>query len=130
MRGYIEHLLEDEEVLRLINDIKLRGLILLISGIITNGRHVVFVEYNVETREFRVDPEAGAYLLDEVSLRRIIAIVTSSWRRRFTAENLASDFGYRSPLAQKAVRVLYKNSPHRNQQGLRICLRSGGGRSP
>jgi len=104
---YISLALNEPDVQSLIASIRFRGLSPLVFGVITNGRQTVFVEYNVDTNKLKVDPPVGAYPLDEISLRRIVAAVTSSWKKRFTAENLASDFGYTSTLAKSAIRKLY-----------------------
>ncbi len=105
---YISLALKEPDVQNLVETIKFKGLTPLIFGIVTNGKQVVFVEYNVDAGVLRVDPVTGAYPLDEVALRRIVVAVTSSWKKRFTAENLASDFGYRAILAKRAIRKLYE----------------------
>jgi len=105
---YIGLALEDSGLRGLLEGLKRRGYEPLVFGVVTNGRQVVFVEYSVGSDSFRVDPPQGAYPLDEHALRRIVAAVTASWRKRFTAENLAGDFGYRSTLAREAVRRLYE----------------------
>lgn len=107
---YINLALKEPEVQDLVESIKNRNLTPLIFGVITNGKQAIFVEYNVDAGELRVDPVVGAYPLDEIALRRIIVAVTSSWKKRFTAENLASDFGYRATLAKRAIRKLYDKS--------------------
>lgn len=104
---YIFLTLKDQEIRNLVESIRFRGLTPLIFGVITNGKQVVFVEYNVDVNKFEVDPPVGAYPLDEISLRRIIVAVTSSWKKRFVAENLASDFGYTSTLARRTIKSLY-----------------------
>ena len=104
---YIALALKEREVQNLIRSIRSKKLTPLIFGVITNGKQAVFVEYNVDAGELRVDPRAGAYPLDEVSLRRIVVAVTSSWKKRFTAANLASDFGYTSTLTKRAIKKLY-----------------------
>ena len=114
---YISLALKEPDVQNLVKDIKSRNLTPLIFGIVTNGKQVVFVEYNVNTGELKIDPSAGAYLLDEIALRRIVIAVTSSWKKRFTAENLAGDFGYRATLAKEVIKRLYKKlvSPRSNK---------------
>lgn len=104
---YISLTLKDQEIRNLVESIRFRGLTPLIFGVITNGKQVIFVEYNAEANKLEVDPPVGAYPLDEISLRRIITAVTSSWKKRFAAENLASDFGYTSTLARRAIKSLY-----------------------
>ncbi len=105
---YISLALKELDIQNLVRMIKFKGLTPLVFGIITNGKQVIFVEYNVDAGVLKVDPIAGAYPLDEIALRRIIVAVTSSWKKRFAAENLASDFGYSATLAKKAVKKLYE----------------------
>ena len=104
---YIALALKEREVQNLIRSIRSRKLTPMFFGVITNGKQVVFVEYNVDKEKLEVDPKVGAYPLDEISLRRIVVAVTSSWKKRFTAENLASDFGYTSALAKRTIKKLY-----------------------
>jgi len=108
MRDYINLALKEQDVQKLIEDIESRDLIPLVFGVITNGRQVIFVEYNVKTGELKVDPHSGTYPFDEIALRKVIVAVTSSWKKRFTAENLASDFGYSAELARRAIKTLYE----------------------
>jgi len=105
---YISLALKEQDIRNLVKSIEFREFTPLIFGVITNGKQVIFVEYNVSTGELKVDPLSGAHPLDEIALRKIIVAVISSWKKRFTAVNLASDFGYSATLAKKAVRSLYE----------------------
>ncbi len=108
VKEYIPGLLRDERIKALIERIKSKGLIPYISAIVTDGLRVVFVEYNIETKSYEVDPEIGCFELDPHIVRRIIRLVLASWRRKLDAKLLASEFGYASEVAKRAVRVLYK----------------------
>jgi SAM-dependent methyltransferase len=83
------------------------GLAPRIASVILDGYSVVFVEYDVEAKAFRVDPETGVYPLDADSLRRIVRVVVATYKKLLNARVLASDFGYRSGVARKAVRAFY-----------------------
>ncbi len=107
VKEYIKLAIDDRDARNLIEAIRLRGHTPLIFSVITNGKQAIFLEYNVNTGQLRIDPPVGAYPLDELALRRIIIAVTSSWRKRFAAENLAGDFGYRATLAKRVIRKLY-----------------------
>ena len=107
VKDYIRLALKDSEVQGLLSATRSRGLKPLVSGVVTNGKDVIFVEYSVDDDRWEEYPPSGAYPLDERALRRLVSLVTASWRKRFTAENLAADFGYRSSLAKRAVGVLY-----------------------
>jgi hypothetical protein len=105
---YIPTLLQDERIRELIKSIRDRGLVPRVAGVILDGYNVVFIDCNVDSQLIcRVEPETGAYRLDADKLRRIIRIVIASYRRRLDAKVLAADFGYTSPIARKAIRVLY-----------------------
>jgi hypothetical protein len=105
---YIPALLNEDEIARIVGEIRSRGLAPRIAGVILDGYSVVFVEYDVDAKALRVDPEVGAYPLNADSLRRVVRVVAASYRKRLDARALASDFGYRSGVAQRAVRALYK----------------------
>jgi len=105
---YIPALLRDERIRELIGGIKSRGLVPRVAGVILDGYSVVFIDCNVDPQvTCRVEPEAGAYRLDADKLRRIVRVVIASYRKRLDAKALASDFGYASPVARNAIRVLY-----------------------
>jgi len=105
---YIPALLRDERIRELIGGIKRRGLAPRVVGVILDGYSVVFIDCNVDPQvTCRVEPEAGAYRLDVDKLRRIVRVVIASYRKRLDAKALASDFGYASPVARNAIRVLY-----------------------
>jgi len=105
---YIPALLRDERIRELIVGIKSRGLVPRVAGVILDGYSVVFIDCNVDPQvTCRVEPEAGAYRLDADKLRRIVRVVIASYRKRLDAKALASDFGYASPVARNAIRVLY-----------------------
>ncbi len=82
-----------------------------VIGIIFDGYGVIFVEYHVETEEFTVEPEVGFYDLRSERgvdyLRRIVRSVLATYRKKIDARVLASDFGYQSEIAKKAVKTLY-----------------------
>ena len=104
---YIPGLLEDREIKRVIDEIRGSGLPPRVAGVIMDGYNVVFVDCYVDRGACTVDPEVGAYPLDEWSLRRIVRVVIASYKKRLDARSLASDFGYRSVIARKAVRTFY-----------------------
>jgi len=105
---YIPALLRDEKIRELIRGIKSQGLVPRVAGIILDGYSVVFIDCNVGFQvTCRVEPEVGAYHLDADKLRRIIRVVIASYRKKLDAKTLASDFGYASPIARRAIRVLY-----------------------
>jgi hypothetical protein len=105
---YIPALLRDERIRELIRGIKSRGLTPRVAGIILDGYSVVFIDCNADPQvTCRVEPEVGAYYLDADKLRRIVRVVIASYRKRLDAKALASDFGYASPVARNAIRVLY-----------------------
>jgi len=107
-RDYISGLLNDENTKAIISKIKDAGFKPLITGVILDGRHVVFVEYDVDSGKPTLDPEVGVYELNEDRLRRVIRAVLASWRKRLDAKLLAADFGYESKTARRAVSALYK----------------------
>jgi len=105
---YIPALLQDERIRELIKGIKSQGLVPRVAGVILDGYSVVFIDCNVDSQiTCRVEPEVGAYRLDVDKLRRIIRVVIASYRKRLDAKALAADFGYASPIARKAIRILY-----------------------
>jgi hypothetical protein len=107
MEEYIPALLNEEEIRRIIEGIRREGLVPRIAGVILDGYSVVFVEYDVNAKAFRVDPETGAYPLDADSLRRIVRVVVATYKKLLNARVLASDFGYRSGVARRAVRAFF-----------------------
>lgn len=108
LKEYIPGLLRDDRVKALIKRIKDKGLIPYISAIIIDGLRVIFIEYNVETKSYKVDPEIGYYELNPYLMRRIIRLVLASWRRKLDAKLLASEFGYASDIAKRAVEAFYE----------------------
>lgn len=104
---YIPSLLKDERAKRIIDDIRKKGLTPRIAGVLLDGYNVVFVYHDLDSGTFVVEPEVGVYPLDTDRLRRIIRIVVASYKKRFDATTLASDFGFKSEIAQKAVKTLY-----------------------
>jgi hypothetical protein len=105
---YIPALLQDEGIREIIRGIKNKGLAPRVAGIILDGYSVVFVDCDIKSQIVcKVEPEVEAYRLDPDKLRRIIRVVIASYRKRLDAKALAADFGYASPIARKAVRVLY-----------------------
>ncbi|MCC6005088.1 MAG: hypothetical protein LM590_12200 [Thermofilum sp.] len=107
MEEYIPALLNEEEIRRIIEGIRREGLAPRIAGVILDGYSVVFVEYDVEAKAFRVDPETGVYPLNADSLRRIVRVVVAAYKKLLSARVLASDFGYRSGVARRTVRAFY-----------------------
>jgi hypothetical protein len=107
VRDYIKGLPNDENTKVIINKIRSAGFSPLITGVILDGYHVIFIEYNVDTDDFKLDPEVGVYELDYDRLRRIIRAVLASWKKRLDAKLLAADFGYESGTAKRAVKALY-----------------------
>jgi len=107
VRDYIRGLPNDENTKAIITKIRNAGFSPLITGVILDGYHVIFVEYNVDTDGFKLDPEVGVYELDYDVLRRIIRAVLASWRKKLDAKLLAADFGYESGTAKRAVKALY-----------------------
>jgi hypothetical protein len=107
VKDYIRGLLNDENTKAIINKIRNAGFSPLITGVILDGYHVIFVEYNVDTHDLKLDPEVGVYELDYDRLRRIIRAVLASWRKKLDAKLLAADFGYESETAKRAVKALY-----------------------
>jgi len=105
---YIPALLRDEKIRELIRGIKSQGLVPRVAGVILDGYSVVFIDCNVDSQiTCRVEPEVGAYHLDADKLRRIVRVVIASYRKRLDAKALALDFGYVSPVARNAIKVLY-----------------------
>jgi len=111
VKVYIPGLLEENWVKNLIDSARSKGFSPMIVGIIFDGYGVVFVEYNVETGKYSVDPEVGFYDLHSERgveyLRRIIRSVVATYRKKLDAKVLASDFGYLSSIAQTTVKTLY-----------------------
>jgi hypothetical protein len=107
VRDYIRGLLNDENVEVVINKIRSAGFSPLITGVILDGYHVIFVEHNVDADVFKLDPEVGIHKLDGHMLGRIIRTVMASWRKKLDARLLAADFGYESATAKRAVKALY-----------------------
>jgi hypothetical protein len=116
---YIPALLQDERIRELIKGIKSQGLVPRVAGVILDGYSVVFIDCSADSQiTCRVEPEAGAYRLDVDKLRRIIRVVIASYRKRLDAKALAADFGYLSPVARKAIRILYNvlmNAKHKTR---------------
>ena len=108
---YIPGLVKESWVKALIGRAKERGLSPRIIGIIFDGYGVVFVEYHIETGKFSVDPPTGFYDLTSESgvdyLRRIVRSVMATYKKKIDARVLASDFGYASSIAKRAVRTFY-----------------------
>jgi len=119
VRDYINGLLNDENTKAIISRIRREGFKPLITGVVLDGNHVVFIEYDVDSGILRLDPEVGVHELNGDVLRRIIRSVLASWRKRLDAKLLAADFGYGSDVARKAVNALYK--------ALMSALNGGGG---
>lgn len=108
---YIPGLLEEQQAKNLITEAKKKGLSPRIIGIIFDGYGVIFVEYLVESGKFLVDPEVGFYDLSSENgvdyLRRIIRSVIATYKKKIDARALASDFGYQSNIAIRAIGKLY-----------------------
>jgi len=108
---YISGLLREDWVRNLVDKAKSKGLSPIIVGIVFDGYGVVFVEYNVETGKFSVDPEVGFYDLRSERgvdyLRRIVRSVIATYKKKIDAKVLASDFGYLSDVARSAVKSFY-----------------------
>jgi hypothetical protein len=105
---YIPALIRDKKIGELIKGIKNKGLVPRVAGVILDGYNAVFVDCSIDAQiTCKVEPEAEAYYLDADRLRRIVRIVIASYRKRLDAKALAADFGYASPIARKAIRVLY-----------------------
>uniref|UniRef100_A0A7J2TBJ4 site-specific DNA-methyltransferase (adenine-specific) n=1 Tax=Ignisphaera aggregans TaxID=334771 RepID=A0A7J2TBJ4_9CREN len=105
---YILTLLADEKVREVIKGIRGKGLTPRVAGIIIDGYNVVFIDCSIDSyTTCRVEPEVGSYRLDVERLRRIIRIVIAAYRKKLDAKTLASDFGYTSSIARKAVKTLY-----------------------
>jgi hypothetical protein len=119
VRDYINGLLNDENTKAIISRIRREGFKPLITGVVLDGNHVVFIEYDVDSGILRLDPEVGVHELNGDALRRIIRSVLASWRKRLDAKLLAADFGYGSDVARNAVNALYK--------ALMSALNGGGG---
>ncbi len=119
VRDYINGLLNDENTKAIISRIRGRGFKPLITGVVLDGNHVVFIEYDVDSGILRLDPEVGVHELNGDALRRIIRSVLASWRKRLDAKLLAADFGYGNDVARKTVNALYR--------ALMSALNGGGG---
>jgi len=108
---YIPGLLRVSWVQSLVSDARQKGFSPRVIGIVFDGYGVIFVEYHIETRGFSVEPEVGFYDLRSAEgvdyLRRIIRSVLATYRKKIDARVLASDFGYSSSIAKKAVRCFY-----------------------
>jgi len=107
VRDYIKGLLNDENTKAIISKIRNAGFKPLITGVILDGHHVIFAEYDVDSGVLKLDPEVGVYELNEDRLRRVIRAVLASWRKRLDAKLLAADFGYENKIAKTAVKALY-----------------------
>ncbi len=109
---YIPKLLDEGWVRDLISRAREAKLSPRLVGVILDGYGVVFVEYHVETGEFRVEPSVGFYDLRSERgvdyIRRMIRSVLATYRKKIDARVLASDFGYQSEVAKKAVKALYR----------------------
>ena len=110
-KAYIPGLLKKDWVKALISRAKEKGLSPRIIGIVFDGYGVIFVEYLVESKKFIIDPEVGFYDLRSENgvdyLRRIVRLVIATYRKKIDARVLASDFGYSSGIARKAVKTFY-----------------------
>jgi len=105
---YIPALLADEKVKEVIKGIRGKGLVPRVAGVVIDGYNVVFIDCSIDSHIIcRVEPEVGSYKLDEERLRKIIRIVVASYRKKLDAKTLASDFGYASSIARKAVKTFY-----------------------
>jgi hypothetical protein len=104
---YIPALSNDIYIQGIIGEIRNKGLVPRLAGIILDGYNVIFVDYNMDTNNYVVEPETGVYSLDEEILRKIIRIVIASYRKKLDAKILASDFGFKSRIARRSVRVFY-----------------------
>ena len=105
---YIPALLTDEKVREVIKGVRGRGLTPRVAGVIIDGYNVVFIDCNIDSHiTCRVEPEVRSYRLDAERFRKIIRIVIASYRKKLDAKTLASDFGYMSSIARKAIRALY-----------------------
>jgi len=107
VKDYIRGLLNDENTKAIINKIRNAGFSPLITGVVLDGYYVIFVEYNIDTDDLKLDPEVGVHELDYDRLRKIIRAVLASWRKKLDAKLLAADFGYESGTAKRAVKALY-----------------------
>jgi len=117
---YIPSLLEDFEIFKHINAIQEKRLIPIIAGVIWDGYHVIFCEYNCQTKEFREDIDI--YKLNPEVLRRIIGIVVATSKKKIDARILASDFGYRSKIVRTylAVRKLYEKLENSSEKTAKL----------
>ena len=108
-KEYIMGLLKEANIRVHIEKIRMHGFTPLIVGILWDGYQVVFVRYNADTSEFRIEPEVGAYDLNPDVLRRIISYVVATYKKKIDARVLAADFGYRSDIIKKnlAIKILY-----------------------
>jgi hypothetical protein len=104
---YIPALSDNIYIQGIISEIRNKGLVPRLAGIILDGYSVIFVDYNMDTNNYIVEPEVNAYSLDEERLRKIIRIVIASYRKKLDAKILASDFGFKSRIARRSVRVFY-----------------------
>jgi hypothetical protein len=104
---YVPALLSDYNVRRIIEGIREKGLTPRIACVLLDGYNVLFMDYDLDANSFSVEPEVGVYPLDVDRLRKIIRIVIASYRKKLDARTLASDFGFKSRIAQRAVRIFY-----------------------
>jgi len=103
---YIPYLLNDRNIETHIKAIKDKGQVPIIAGVIWDGYHIIFCEYNCQTGEFT---HSDAYVLNPETLRRVISIVIATYKKKIDARILASDFGYKSEIVRTnlAVKKLY-----------------------
>jgi len=104
---YIPALSDNIYIQGIISEIRNKGLVPRLAGIILDGYNVIFVDYNMDTNNYIVEPEVEAYSLDVERLRKIIRIVIASYRKKLDAKILASDFGFKSRIARSSVRIFY-----------------------
>jgi hypothetical protein len=104
---YIPALLADSNIRRIVDGIRIRGLVPRMAGIVLDGYNVIFVDCNLDANTCDVEPKVGIYTLDVERLRSIVRVVVASYKKKLDARTLASDFGFRSNIAQKAVRAFY-----------------------
>jgi SAM-dependent methyltransferase len=106
---YIPGLLKDSYIKSLMEEVKRSGHSPRIVGVIWDGYSVVFLEYNPEDEQTKIDPRVGQYELNIPTMRRIVRAVIATYKKRLDAGVIASDFGYKSDLVERAgvVKTLY-----------------------